>query len=613
MAVVVAVLCVLLVPGHPAAAQPGADIGSVLSRVERERVVRLPGAVTSVDAGRLAARDRVLLAPAAGLPDDLGPLWAWADDEGVRLTVVEGWWISRQGEQVRVEREALPWVLASGDVTDVVVGATAPVPQRVTATAELLDGLRVDRFEPGVRLVTLPARPDPVTGYAAALAERFPGELVVVACGAWLEVAGQGADQAASARDATYGLMLLRRGSPLGPDADDLVTAVLERNAGPAPRRLYTPVNWDTIRDTVCFWLALLIVAVGVWLLVRHRRAAAVAPMRMAWAKAHLRVQLLEARSAGAPAADTARARPGRDPVGKRCREKRDREPGRAPTAPEPTARARGTTSLRAGVYLAGLIAYSVWRLALSQDPADEEQYTPRNAADQLRYSSVYAVPLGHVRASLDVEEARGIIGNRPLVAVAGFPTMCAEIAEELPGVIVVVVNPDPGTPIVDCAREGSFHDPALLRDVRDATTYLATGEDRTAYLAEYVRAFDARHPSLRRDPTDDGDLTDDLIVVLPLLVALGLAAAGAVALHRTWHTTNTRLNRLATLLAADDTGPPPRDGVETATEYLRALHGFDTATTKEQRATTAQRITALERTVGARPAASPRAPRSSP
>jgi len=612
--VVLAVFCVLLVSGQPVAAQPGADVGSVVSRLEREQVVRLPGAVTSVDAGRLAARDRVVLAPAAGLPDDLGPLWAWASGKGVRLTVVEGWWISQQGEAVRVERDALPWVLASGDVTDIIMGAAAPVPQRVTATDALLDGLRVDQFEPGVRLVTLPARPDPVTGYAAALADRFPDEMVVVACGAWLEFAGPGTNRASIARDATYGLMLLRRGSTLGPVATDLVTAVMDREADPVPRPLYAPLKWDKIRDDVYFGLALVIAAVGGWLLIRHRRAAAVGPVRMAWAKAHLRVQQLEVRLAGASGPDMARrhatteggprttgtvepdrVRPAPRPVGKRNREKDRQRSSRGRAAPEPTARPRGTASLRAGVYLACLIAFQIWNLALTTDPTDQEKYTPQNAAHQLRYSSVYSYPLSITRSSLDTEEAKMLIGDRPLVAVAGFSTMCTEIAQELPGVIVVVVDPYPETPIVDCAHEGSFHDPTLLRDVQDTTTYLATGDDRIAYLAEYVRAFDERHPSLRRAPSDNGDLAGDLITVVPLLVALGLATFGAITLHRTWHTTNTRLNRLANLITHDDTSHDPHERAATANEYLRTLRGFESATTKEQRATTERRLTTLE------------------
>ena len=624
--VVLAVLCVLLVSGQPVAAQPGVDVGSVVSRLEREQVVRLPGAVTSVEAGRLGVRDRVVLAPAAGLPDDLGPLWAWARGADVRLTVVEGWWIAQQGEVVRVERDALPWVLASGDVTDVVVGAVAPVPQRVTAAAALavVDGLRVDEFDFGVRLVTLPVRPDPVVGYAAALAGRFPDDLVVVACGAWLEFAGPGADRAAVARDATYGLMLLRRGSTLGVDAADLVTAVLDRKAYPVPRPFDAPPEWDKIRTNMYFWLALVIVVVGAGLLVRYRRAAAVGPMRMAWARAHLRTQQLEvrlaganlliqqlnARSADAPDPGTAEGDPRATgtvkpvwpesrPVGKRNREKSRRETSRRePAAPEPSTRPWGSTSLKLAVFLACMFVVRISDLAFMTDSADEERYTPENAAHQLRYSSVYTYPLSNTEASLDTEEARTIVGDRPLVVVAGFFGMCDDIAQELPDVIVVVVDPYPENPIVDCAREGSFYDPAILREARDTTAYLATGEDRTAYLAEYVRAFDARHPTLRRVPSGDSDLTDDLFTVIPLLMAVGLALFGAIVLHHDWHTTNTRLNRLADLITYGKNSQTPRERAATAGEYLHTLRAFESATTKEQRVTTEQRLTTLEQAI---------------
>jgi hypothetical protein len=280
--------------------------------------------------------------------------------------------------------------------------------------------------------------------------------------------------------------------------------------------------------------------------------------------------------------------------VGKRNREKSRQRPSLGPAAPEPTARPRGSVALRIGVYLACLIVFHIWDLALTTDPSDQERYTPQKAAHHLRYSSVYSYPLSIAGPALDTEEATMLIGDRPLVAVAGFPTMCTEIAEELPGVIVVVVNSDSETPIVDCAHKDSFHDPALLRDVQDTTAYLVTGDDRTAYLAEYVRAFDERHPSLRRTPSGDDDLAGDLIIVVPLLVALSLATFGAIALRRAWHTTNTRLNRLANRLTHDDTSHP-HERAATANEYLHTLRDFEYATSKEQRVTTEQRLTTLE------------------
>jgi hypothetical protein len=79
---------------------------------------------------------------------------------------------------------------------------------------------------------------------------------------------------------------------------------------------------------------------------------------------------------------------------------------------------------------------------------------------------------------------------------------------------------------------------------------------------------------------------------VVPLLLALGLATFGAISLHRTWHTTNTRLNRLATLIIHDDTR---RERASTANEYLCTLRGFESATTKDQRANTERRLSALE------------------
>lgn len=279
-----AVAGLLLGSWQPAAAAP--DVGWVIARLERDQIVRLPGAVTSVDAARLAARDRVVLAPAAGLPDDLTSLWRWARGAGVRLTVVEGWWLAQGNAPVPVEKDALPILLSTGDVTDVVVGA--PVPVRKVAPAQLA-GVRVSQPRTGVRLVTLPVRPGPLAGYATGLAARYPGDLIVVAHGAWLEFAGPGADRAAYARDATYGQMLAHR------ETTDLVTAVLDRMVDPRPRPVYAPPKPERTSPLVFAGLGLVVVATGAWLLFRRRRDPA---LRAARAEAYLRIEELGARLA---------------------------------------------------------------------------------------------------------------------------------------------------------------------------------------------------------------------------------------------------------------------------------------------------------------------------
>jgi hypothetical protein len=110
-----------------------------------QQVVRLPGAVTSVDTGRLtqgpsgaqAGRD------VAGRPDAaLGV----GEQQRSRLTIVEGLVDRPMAVPVRVERDALSW--------------------------------RVCRCG----WVGLP-------GYATELADPFPGELAVVTYGDWLEFA----------------------------------------------------------------------------------------------------------------------------------------------------------------------------------------------------------------------------------------------------------------------------------------------------------------------------------------------------------------------------------------------------------------------------------------
>ena len=635
---VLAAVAALSLSGQAAAAQPAVEVDWLISQLARGQVVRLPGAVTSVDVGRLTRQDRVVLAPAAGLPDDLDPLWAWASSNGHRLTVVEGWWIAQWEVTVRLERSALPWVLSTGEVTDVVLGAAVPRPQAAAVATATLDGLRVSRPRDGVRLVSLPVRPGPSAGYAAALADRYPGELVVVGYGAWLEFAGPGADRAAHARDTAYGSVLLHR-APADLVVTDLVTTVLDRMADPPPRPVYAfpqPRSIGDVVDVVRYWLAPVIAGIGVWLLIRRRRAAAVRPMRMARAEAYARIEELGARLADDPdpvlaeryatartlfgqartPADMAAARTtagtglatspaperavraGLRPTGKSGRGER-----RQSTPPGPVARRddanrlpRGVVLLRLGVFVA--IMGWLWTPGFV-GAADSQEYTPESAAQRLRYTSVYVAPFLYDEKSFDVERAREIVGDRPLVVVAGYAPMCTEIAGELPDVLVVVVSPDPGTPIVDCARPRSVADPALLSDVQDAMTFVAASDRRTAYVTEYVRAFDARHPAAphRTPPAGGGGLGAGTLVAVPLLVAAGLVAFGAFFLHRTWLAPNARLNRLATLITHDDDQPgrDPHQRAARANEYLRTLRAFESATTKAQRTEVRRLLTELE------------------
>lgn len=97
---VLTVAGILLLSGQPAVAQP--DLSQVIAQLQQTQVVRLPGAVATVDESQLRDSDRVLLAPRDGLPPRLFGLWEWAARAKVTVTVVEGLWIGQAwGEPLR--------------------------------------------------------------------------------------------------------------------------------------------------------------------------------------------------------------------------------------------------------------------------------------------------------------------------------------------------------------------------------------------------------------------------------------------------------------------------------------------------------------------------------
>jgi hypothetical protein len=215
----------LFLPASPAAAEPEPefDVDQVIAQLRNEQVVRLPGATATLDVARVQSNERVLVGPPIGAAPDaelwvdtLHPVRLWAKDSGVQLTIVRGLWVERglPGESfTTVDEPTLRRWLAYQDVTAAVLRTTFPGPEVVPATTAQLDGLPVTVVRPGVRLVTLPALApgDPFVDYASGLARRFPGELVAVAYGHWLEFAGPGADRAEYERDIVYGESFLDR------------------------------------------------------------------------------------------------------------------------------------------------------------------------------------------------------------------------------------------------------------------------------------------------------------------------------------------------------------------------------------------------------------------
>ncbi|MGB3442294.1 MAG: hypothetical protein WBA97_26420 [Actinophytocola sp.] len=292
---VLAVAGTLLLSGAPsAAAQPP----TVIEQLEQNRIVRLPGAVATLDDARvlagLPANGRVLLAPTSGLPD-LGALRSWAHAAGVGLTVVEGLWIEsplRKLPLATADENTLRRVLTTHDVTDAVLGKQSPAPATVPATAAQLDQLPVSRPRAGVRVAR---SPEPFVDYASGLAARSPGVLIVVAHGDWLEFAGPGADQAEHARDATYGPALLNRGRPT-----DVVDTVLARLAEPARPIFDLPRPERFEFKSVVMYVAAGTAAatIGMWLLFLYlrrtlRRLDAGVAMREERAEAYLRLEEL--------------------------------------------------------------------------------------------------------------------------------------------------------------------------------------------------------------------------------------------------------------------------------------------------------------------------------
>ncbi|SFB50560.1 hypothetical protein SAMN05216266_114203 [Amycolatopsis marina] len=243
---------------------PKLDVAAAIQALEREQIHRAPGAIATYDEELIRAEltpdVRVLVSPYSGEIDAAGnyathdehseqvtrPLRKWAEESGVTLVHVEGLSVrSRKGMAVPDTGEELRQFLGHLDVTDALwtmlryikdgtepdenVAAIDPVVeptrQQVDELAVRLERERVhnaaDRADPidlplalieektgfTLRVAALPAVPrgEPLVDYAPALAERFPHDVVLVAHGPWLEVAGPQQIALSAARDYAYG------------------------------------------------------------------------------------------------------------------------------------------------------------------------------------------------------------------------------------------------------------------------------------------------------------------------------------------------------------------------------------------------------------------------
>ncbi|EHR49166.1 hypothetical protein SacmaDRAFT_0873 [Saccharomonospora marina XMU15] len=245
---------------------PKLDVAAALRAFETQQIYRAPGAVAYFDT-ELIRREltpdiRVLIAPFTGPMGEGGnyashdehfdqvydQLMRWSERTGNKWVRVEGLHVS-SSEGVAAspsDLAELRRVTARYDVTDLLwlvirhakgVQTASGSPNRpaapvVPATPRQLTELeRQLREEPvynapgrddpvelsverirertglRVRVAALPvADPNgPMAHYARPLARRFPGEVVLVAHGGWLEVAGAHHDELVSARDYAYG------------------------------------------------------------------------------------------------------------------------------------------------------------------------------------------------------------------------------------------------------------------------------------------------------------------------------------------------------------------------------------------------------------------------
>jgi hypothetical protein len=277
----------LFLSASPALAEPEPefDVEHVIAQLEHERVVRLPGAVAALDEARVPTNERVVVGPPINADPDaelwidtLHPVRLWAHDSGIQLTVVRGLWVERglPGKSFTTTDEpTLRQWLAYQDVTAAVLRTTVPGPEIVPAAR--LDGLPVTVVRRGVRLVTLPAlRPGaPFVDYASGLARRFPGELVVVAYGRWLEFAGPDAERAEVARNITYGESFLDR-LPVTEQVARVLDQ-MDQPSEPVARPVFgsPPPETDVVGiSRVVAAIAIVVVAAGWLVALRVRRAA---------------------------------------------------------------------------------------------------------------------------------------------------------------------------------------------------------------------------------------------------------------------------------------------------------------------------------------------------
>jgi len=266
---------------------PALDLAKALDELPDQQIYRAPGAVATFDDDAVRAAlgpdTRVLVAPYAAdnYPGDhehydklAKPLDDWAAANHTQVIFIEGIDASLAGEnsigvgpsdipelrQTTAYLDVTEAVLvlarrAGGMSVDEAVKVDYPNATPVPPTGQQLDDLTAhlrttpvynapgrddpidqrtarlaDKYGITVRIAAFPVltEGEPLVDYAPALLERFPGEVVMVAQGRWLDVAAADRAKAVSARDYAYGRYeggSFSRGSAM----TDRVGTVLER------------------------------------------------------------------------------------------------------------------------------------------------------------------------------------------------------------------------------------------------------------------------------------------------------------------------------------------------------------------------------------------------
>ena len=258
LAVVAALLGLTPLPAAAAPA-PEVDIQAAIAALGHEQIYVAPGSVARFDADAvrkaMKPNNRLLVMPwqpkGMSVDDHLDevftPLTDWAEKNHIELTYVEG--IQVSNGDVTTGPSSLPELrrqTAYYDVTGPILGSFAwfadhdaaipypPYPVVAPTPAQLDDLTAKLRANPvynapglddpvnltpklfdtarkavghDLRIAALPLLTpgEPFVDYAPALAKRFPGSVVMVAQGDWLEVNGPNQALLTSARDYAYG------------------------------------------------------------------------------------------------------------------------------------------------------------------------------------------------------------------------------------------------------------------------------------------------------------------------------------------------------------------------------------------------------------------------